>query len=342
MSPPGTPNAGTVFVSYDSSSPYSAKPDVVQVFAPNLRLLRTVTVGNGAGPIAVVPAGVPGAGTAYVLDQGQNMYVDAGNHAPQVTLVTEIGLDGTTRTFSLPQTPQALAIAPKDTPNAGTVYVVTFNGEFGSLVSISPDGTLRTIEQDVEDGQIAIAPAGTPYAGTVYVSVMADSYQGIREVPPRGPNPGPVLYGLGDDGVIEAMAIAGPGTPHPGRLYVAGLSGLGDNSYKVLATDGPKQHTVVPHVGTDVMALAVSPQGSSAGTLYAVVGSALLRVSPSGIPKRTHFKDVGRLLAIAPRAVPDAGTLFLNFGKSAGMLDSRGHFVAMKPNSSFYALQVYG
>jgi hypothetical protein len=304
VSPPGEPNAGDVFVAGDPSpAGDDTSPGVVKILSPAGRVLRTVETGPGPGDVEIAPAGVTGAGTAYVLDQGQNA-----ERGPQVAELTVVTASGRTRTVDVGETPQGLVFAPPGTPAAGTAYVATANGRAGRVVAISPAGTQRVLQTDSGGdaiGMIAVTPAGAPAPGTVY----AYDDRHLASYHPDGSPGATVPVSLPAD-----LAVAGAGTPLPGELYIFSYDPKTRGLYLM---DG-RSLRKVEHPATVYDFMGVAPQGQpNAGSLYTfdASGDALL-VSPAGVVQRTALHEQSVWMA------PD-GTLY-SLGPDLALLSPTG------------------
>lgn len=337
VSPPGTPQAGAVFVSETGSRVNEqALGHIVTIVGPDGGIRRSVTVGKGPGPIAIVPAGVPGAGTAYVLNQGEDLDIGA---APQVQTVTRIQPGGSTRTFRLDQTPQSVVVAAKGTPEAGTVFIAANNGQFGSLVAIRPDGRMNVLSRGVGGTPLAIAPAGTPNAGTVFADGVTSSAIGLLVAPPHGTSR--IISLIEDAEPQTAIAVAGPGTPHPGGIYLATVS---PSSFDLGLVQQGAYSAIVPNVQIDQLAIAPGT-APNAGTVYATDGaqiqpkatkpSYLTIVRPDGTRSRKSLGFVQGDITVAPSGTPDAGTVFL----SDELLNYRYELVEIAPDGATKTLK---
>ncbi len=321
VAPPGTPNAGTLYLgNRDDNSVTAIQPDGT---AATIHLLEEPT-----RLARVSPAGTPNAGTVYVLSE---------------YAATAIAPDHSTSRIALPAVPGFASIAPAGSPNTGTVYVANYPADGGngnSLTAIKPDGTTSVLAAGVvvPGRGLPIAPAGTPNAGTVYV-INNDWFGDGNTVTSIGPDGSTTSTTVGRDPGV--FAFAGPGTPNAGTFYVHSS----DGTVTAIKPDGTSTTAAVVPEGS-LARMAVAPEGTpNAGILYILyvlengepgAGATVTAVKPDGTSTTTGVTTAGGL-AIAPAGTANAGTVYVG-GENAG----RGAVTALRPDGSTITTNVGG
>ncbi|HWU32636.1 MAG TPA: hypothetical protein VN108_07170, partial [Marmoricola sp.] len=180
IAPPGTPNAGTVYVSnpngLDVIEPGSAKitSHVALPCTPKVKVRGPSSEGIcGAGGLSadlvVAPAGAPNAGTVYVGGNWTSFGAATIGHTEGKVWAYVPG-KSTVSTITFPDPLMTLAIAPQGASNVGTVYSATETQALSSITATTQVVQTHALSQ--ADGTytfLGVAPTGTPSVGDVYL-----------------------------------------------------------------------------------------------------------------------------------------------------------------------------
>ncbi len=233
----------------------------------------SVAVGGNPSQMLFAPTGVAAAGAAYILCRG-NSDLEPGS-------VTVAGADGAITRLTVGVNPTDMAIAGADRPDAGTVYVAV-TGDDTVAVLDGGSGPVRHLTGFHAPMRVEPAGTGAPDPRAVYL-LDADGLQVID-------GDGTARRSVGLPADATDMAVAPPGTPNAGTVYVTHADGT-------LSVIDPATLTVTARrVGRHPTAVAVfpadSPRAGQIATADLVDGTVSL-LDPDGTPRLSV--DVGAL-----------------------------------------------
>lgn len=225
------------------------------------------TISLGSSPLTMVS-------TPDIAPHQLGYALSQGNGGEERGSVTTISLDSPPVKIDVGTNPCCVDIAPSRTGAAGSLYVPSADG---ALTVIHPDGSARTVTGVLGvPTAVAIAPDGAPNAGTVYVT----DDLGLTTFRPDGQ----VLAHIPQSGAMLTLAMAPQGTPQAGTLYIGRRSGP-------LEVLGPTSSGLITLAGASgVRSIAVAPAHTPApGTVYAasLTEGTVTVFSPSGDLLRT-------------------------------------------------------
>ncbi len=257
-------------------------PAGAAVFVRGSAAASSVAVGSNPTRMLFAPAGMPGAGTAYILSAG-NSALDPGS-------ITSVGVDGAITRLAVGANPTDMAIAGPGRPDAGTVYaavtgdgtVAVLDGGTGEIRQLTgfrapmrialagadaPDpravyvldadglqvvgegSVRRSVDLPDEPTDLVVAPAGTPNAGTVYVSDASGSLAAIDPATLA-------VTGLRVGRHPTAVTVFPAGSPRPGEIATANLI---DGTVSLLSPDGSTHRSIdVGDLPVDVRVIGTS------------------------------------------------------------------------------------
>ena len=272
---------------------------------------------DGAIYAMAAPLGTPTSGSIYVVipepAQVYRLKPDGSHESIDVQDLTGFG------TLTSGYGPE-IAIAPANTPEAGTAFI---NSNHGILV-VSPDGktTVLTLPDSTDQAVgVAVAGAGAVNAGDLYVIGQTAVYRSDSSLKDLRVIATGTLY-------PNDMRVAPSGAPNEGTIYVSG-----DPVLKIDPEDKPEK------LGVSGNLLAMAPEGTpNAGTLF-VLGDSVSLVKPSGDVISTPGSANPSTFRIAPEGTAAAGTAyFCDDDGTATQLSLSGKATAFVPGVKFNGL----
>lgn len=310
IAPEGSPAAGSLYGRIGTGETLLTVSPVGRV--------HTYPVGGNllVDVLVVVPAGVRGAGRIIASNTSGGT-------------VTVVEPDGRSRSIPAPNV-SAVAVAPHDAPNAGTVFLLTSDGSVDTLVMVDPGGGVTTRPlvgpDDVESPHLT----GLTVAGNGSVVAIGPSAGNSRSVAATV-DPGSGRY------TVKTIAGIGPIRTARGSAAAAGTAAAGSS---ILAGDGgavriDRAGTVTALAAESARQVVQLPNGAAV-----VVGnSTVSAVTPSGSVKTA--RRAANLLkatadpswvALGPQRSAAAGWAFLTAG------DPGSRWLAVTPQGALQDL----